>query len=37
LAARYNGGPDWDKPIAKGYVDNYESARHDVNIVLYGN
>ena len=37
LAARYNGGPDWNKPIAQGYAGNFESARHDVNIVLYGN
>jgi hypothetical protein len=37
LAARYNGGPDWDKPIAQGYADNFESSRRDVNIVLYGN
>jgi hypothetical protein len=36
LAARYNGGPDWDKPIAQGYADNFESSRRDVNIVLYG-
>ena len=37
LAARYNGGPDWNKPIAQGYADDFESARPDVNIVLYGN
>ncbi|HWS32048.1 MAG TPA: hypothetical protein VN408_04815 [Actinoplanes sp.] len=35
LAAKYNGGPDWDKPIAQGYAANYESARHDVDRVLW--
>ncbi|HWS39032.1 MAG TPA: hypothetical protein VN408_40605 [Actinoplanes sp.] len=36
LAARYNGGPDWDKPIAQGYAGDFASARYDVNRVLYG-
>ena len=37
LAARYNGGPDWNKPIAQAYAANYESARYDVDRVLWGN
>jgi hypothetical protein len=36
LAARYNGGPDWDKTIAQGYAENYAASRRDVKLVLYG-
>jgi hypothetical protein len=37
LAARYNGGPDYDGPIAQGYGDNYTDSRDEVAKRLYGN
>jgi hypothetical protein len=37
LAARYNGGPDWDGSIAQGYADNFADSRRDVNLELYRN
>lgn len=36
LAARYNGGPDWDQSIARGYADNYAASRDEVARELYG-
>ncbi|GAA0743405.1 hypothetical protein GCM10010199_70580 [Dactylosporangium roseum] len=35
LAARYNGGPDWNKEIAQSYADDFANSRTDVNLVLY--